>query len=160
MRDAEAYSRAADRSHSVFFNPEMMEFWENKWAFDDACERRWRREQAKKARERELAREKWRREQAEMEAELRRERLAWQKEQERQKQERERRIEQTRQADQDWEASETSDLEQRIKGITKGSYPHTWTAHDLARVLEIDIETVSRALDSMAPSGKLRRVAL
>jgi hypothetical protein len=55
MRTAEARSVNADRSNSAFFNDEMMEYWHNKWAQDDAISARYaeiQRQENEKNRER------------------------------------------------------------------------------------------------------------
>ena len=112
-RYAEERCREADRSHSTFFDEEMLEYWENRWAFEDnmAAERRAVMEQ--EALERQARRDKLARDKEMAAGELAREELAWNKEQERLARERQKRLLQTMEADLEWErAKPDQDLDE------------------------------------------------
>jgi hypothetical protein len=105
MRFAEARSRDADRSRSVFFNDEMLAYWKHRWAFEDDCERERRLAYEEEQRARERIREQYRRDRRTAAGELEREELAWTAEQEKRAQERQERLLATMKADAEWEAA-------------------------------------------------------
>lgn len=105
MRGAEARSRNADRSRSVWFNDEMLDYWRNRWEFEDHCDRERRLAYEEEQRMRQRLREAYRKDRATAAGELEREEQAWAAEQEKLAQERQKRLLATMEADAKWEAA-------------------------------------------------------